>query len=149
MNNTETRIELDAKLEIAKLIKNPEKRANKIQQITNEFFDFTVGTLGDGDGVDADFIDENNPDTMVAQGNNKAWNDAIILAEINATNEGIDRAKNVKIERNREYTKNRTKIVRAKKKPETEARKELKKTMRENRNKYARREKISLPSQKA
>ena len=54
--------------------------------------------------------------TMVTQGNNTAWNEAIKLAEINATPEGVARAEKVKADRNREYTKNEpVRIVRRKK----------------------------------
>ena len=64
---------------------------------------------------------------MVTQGNNTAWNDAIKLAEINATPEGVARAEKVKADRNREYTKNRTRANRAKNKDANEARKAARK----------------------
>ena len=119
--------ELNHELTLAEAITCPVKRAKRINKITNEFYDFAeMGCYGDG-GIDADYIDETSVDTMVTQGNNTAWNEAIKLAEINATPEGVARAEKVKADRNREYTKNRTRANRAKNKDANEARKAARK----------------------
>ena len=120
---------------------NGTARIMRLESLTNKFYgdDEAIKTLNvkherNAGRVNAEYedlesesgeiiwVNETPVDTMIAQGNNQAWYDAIILAEINASAEGLNRTILVSEARNVSATKVRTRAVRAKKADENSAR---------------------------
>ena len=136
-----TEAQFNSKLSDISKITNPDTKAYRLDALTQAYYELPTldGSRGDtmqGDrmsihddalgaeygalygvsasGVDDVYTPETPVEPMVAQGANVAWLDAITLAEINASVEGVQRTHDVRTARNTSATKYRTRSVRAK-----------------------------------
>ena len=165
-------------LNIANQITDPAKRAYAIEKITNEFFDLpnlkedrntakkarltravdaqtsdSAPVIFDVDaGAIADIAEANDtPEggaNMAAVGGNVPWLDAIKLAEINATPEGIERTLALRDTRRVQSSRGNMQARRREQAGAVQARKERRAKVQAKKPKYARRAVAVPPSQR-